>query len=82
MAAIRTFLAPGQRYVQPGGGRQADRQFTISCLGRDGLGLPRVTVLSPDGRWIVVYAAQVEAAVAGGQLLPVVGAGRSPVASC
>ena len=79
MAATRTFLAPGQRYAQPGGAPwHRDRQFTISSLDRDGLGLPRVTVQFPDGRWIVVYAAQVEAAVADGQLLPVAGAGTIP----
>ena len=81
MAAIRTFLAPGQRYAQSGGaGWQLDHQFTISSLDRDALGIPRVTVRCPDGRQLVVYAAQVEAAVADGQLLPIVGAGR--IARC
>ena len=79
MAAIRTYLAPGQRYTQPGvADWQLDHQFTISRLDQDPLGIPRVTVLRPDGRELVVYAAQIEAAVADGQLFPVAGAGYLP----
>lgn len=81
MAASPTFLAPGQRYSQTADkGWQVDHQFTISRLDRDPLGIPRVTVRRPDGRELMVYAAQIEAAVADGQLLPIVGAGQ--VARC
>ena len=80
MTASPTFLAPGQRYAQPGATWQLDHQFTISRLDRDPLGIPRVTVRRPDGSDLVVYAAQIEAAVADGELLPVVGAGQ--IARC
>jgi len=81
MTASLTFLTPGQRYTQPGvTAWQLDHQFTISLLDRDPLGIPRVTVRRPDGSELVVYAAQIEAAVADGELLPVVGAGQ--IARC
>ena len=76
MHAVRTFLAPGQRYTQPGSVRwRADHQVTISRLDRDAFGFPRVTFRSPDGREFTAYAAQVEAAIADGELAPIVGAG-------
>ena len=71
-----TFLAPGQRYSQPGAGAwRADRQVTVARLDRDALGLARVTFHTPDGGELTLYAAQVEAAIAEGELAPVVGAG-------
>lgn len=69
----RTFLAPGQRYAQPGGGpTDRDHQVTIARLERDRFGVPSVTFLVPDGREITAYAAQIEAAIADGALAPVV----------
>ena len=76
MNALHTFLAPGQRYAQPGEhGWRLDQQVTVARLDRDNLGLPRVTFRFPDGRELTAYAAQVEAAIADGDLAPVVGAG-------
>ena len=70
--APRTFLAPGQRYAQPGDGPQGlDQQVTIARLDRDRFGVPRVTFLVPDGREVTAYAAQIEAAIADGALAPV-----------
>lgn len=76
MTAAQTFLAPGQRYAQPGGDAHLrDQQVTIARLDRDRFGLPRVTFLVPDGREITAYASQIEAAIAEGALAPVVAAG-------
>ena len=83
MAAIfpSTYLAPGQRYVPTGSAAwRADRQLTVLRVGRDGAGLLRVAYRCPNGHQVVEPAAQFEAAVAAGQLVPVVGAGR--LASC
>lgn len=76
MHAAHTFLAPGQRYIQPGSvDWRADHQVTISRLDRDAFGVSRVTFRAPDGREFTAYAAQIEAAIADGQLTPIVGAG-------
>ena len=76
MATPRTYLAPGQRYAQPGEHTwRLDQQVTIARLDKDALGVPRVTFLVPDGREVTAYAAQVEAAIADGALTPVVVAG-------
>ena len=81
MATLRTFLAPGQRYAQPDApAGWPDRQVVVSRLDRDPYGIPRVTFRCPDGREVTAYAAQIEAAVAAGDLAPVVGAGL--VARC
>ncbi len=76
MHAASTFLAPGQRYVQPGGaGWRTDAQVTVARLDRDAFGFPRVVFRCPDGRELTAYAAQVEAAIADGELSPIIGAG-------
>ncbi len=81
MAASSTFLAPGQRYTQPGTTTwQPTEQVTVARLDRDAYGIPRVTFIGRNGREFVAYAAQIEAAVAAGQIAPVVGAGH--VARC
>lgn len=68
----KTYLAPGQRYAQPGGDpRDRDHQVTIARLDQDQFGVPRVTFLVPDGREITAFAAQVEAAIADGALAPI-----------
>lgn len=79
--ARRTFLAPGQRYADitttPW---RIDQQLTILQISQQ-----------PDGRTVVTYrcfngteettvAAQFEAAIARGLLVPVVGGGR--IARC
>jgi hypothetical protein len=76
MAARVTFLAPGQRYADPvGPDWLPDHQFTVVHVGGDGLGSPRVTCRLADGDLLVLPAALIEAAVAAGQFVPVVGAG-------
>ena len=78
MNVSRTYLAPGQRYTQVGGtGWRLDQQVTIARLDRDRYGVPRVTFRCHDGREVVTYAAQVEAAVAEGHLAPIVAAGAT-----
>ena len=75
-ATTSTFLSPGQRYVPTGSaGWRADRQVTILRVGRDLSGLLRVAYRCANGHQVVEPAAQFEAAVAGGQLVPVVGFG-------
>jgi hypothetical protein len=81
MNPSRTYLAPGQRYAQPGAsGWRLDHQVTIARLDRDPFGFPRVIFHDADGREVTAYAAQVEAAIAEGELAPIVGAGL--FASC
>jgi hypothetical protein len=71
-----TYLAPGQRYTPTGSaGWRADRQVTILRVGRDLQGVSRVAYRCPNGHQVVEPVAQFEAAVAAGQLVPVVGAG-------
>ena len=78
-ATTSTFLSPGQRYVPTGSaGWRADRQVTILRVGRDLSGLLRVAYRCANGHQVVEPVAQFEAAVAGGQLVPVVGIG-SPI---
>ena len=77
MAAPRTYLAPGQRYAQPDAPPwRAERQVTVLAVGRDEGGRPRVTCRYPGGARTVEPAAQLEAAIAAGQLVPVPGFGR------
>jgi len=69
---VHNFLAPGQRYIQPGAPTwRIDLQFTVARLGRDALGLPQETFRYPDGREFTVYTEQIEAAIADGQIVPV-----------
>ena len=76
MDVLRTYLAPGQRYAQPGGsGWRLDQQVTIARLDRDAYGFPQVVFRDTSGREMTAYAAQVEAAIADGDLAPIVGAG-------
>ena len=75
-ATTSTFLSAGQRYVPTGSaGWRADRQVTILRVGRDLSGLLRVAYRCANGHQVVEPAVQFEAAVAGGQLVPVVGVG-------
>ena len=77
MATPPTFLAPGQRYAEPGNtGTRPSGQVTILRVEEDADGLPLVVSRRANGEEFAVYAVQVEAAVVAGLLLPVAGAGR------
>jgi len=68
---FRTYLSPGQRF------HSADllaAEFTVARLVTDRLGLLHVTLRSADGREVSAFAEQVEAAIAEGQLTPIVAA--------
>lgn len=78
MAAMMptTYLAPGQRYTPSGSaGWRSDRQVTVLLVGRDRQGQVRVAYRCHNGHQVVEPAAQFEAAVATGQLVPVIGSG-------
>ena len=62
-------IAPGQRFHQPDGWNQ-DQVVTVLRLEEDPMGFPRVVFHMPGGREVSAYAAQIEAAVAGGVLTP------------
>lgn len=70
MNATAARLAPGQCYAQPGDAPRLDRLVTIARLDRDAHGLTQVTFRAPDGRELIAYAAQVEAAIDEGFLAP------------
>ena len=78
MAALPTFLTPGQRYVKADlQAWRADLQITILQVSRDGDGPARVTYICPGGRGVCGPATKLEAAIAAGEIVPVVGTGRS-----
>lgn len=81
MTTSETFLGPGQRYAMTGlAGWRADQQALVLELDRDpALGLC-VTYRCPGGQLVRGTAAEFEDAVARGEIVPVVGAGR--LASC
>ena len=79
MVTPRTFLTPGQRYMQfDGTPWRLEQQVTIVRVDRDPDGVPCVVSRCLDGEELVAPAAQLEAAVAAGLLVPVAGAGRIP----
>lgn len=68
-----TFLTSGQRYAPAGSPAwRADHQLTILRVGRDRQGVLRVAYRGPHGHQAVEPTSQFEAAVANGQLVPVV----------
>ena len=76
MLTPRTFLTPGQRYTQPDCTPwRLDQQVTVVGVEWDAVGFPHVTFRRHDGEDLVAPAAQVEAAVAAGLLVPVAGVG-------
>ncbi len=76
-----TYLAPGQRYTEPGStAMRPEEQVTILRIDRDTDGLPLVVSRCANGEESAVYAVQVEAAVVAGLLVPLAGAGR--IARC
>ncbi|HEX5498408.1 MAG TPA: hypothetical protein VFX03_04240 [Thermomicrobiales bacterium] len=74
MHQTTTYLAPGQRYTQPGE-RLLEQQVTIIRLESDPHGTTQVIFEYPGGREVVAYVSQVEAAIAGGHLAPIAGPG-------
>lgn len=62
-------IAPGQRFHQLDGWNQ-DQVVTVARLEDDPMGFRRVVFHVPGGREVCAYAAQVEAAVAGGVMTP------------
>lgn len=72
MNIFRTFLAPGQRYVEVGEAAwRADRQFTVVAIDFDRDGLPHALCSRGSGLRTVLPAAKMEAAVLAGRLVPV-----------
>ncbi len=82
MKTSGTYLAPGQRYVKADlQAWRADQQITIVKVTRRHGRVPaRVTYRCPGGQEVFGAAAQLEAAIAAGRIVPVTGFGR--VASC
>jgi hypothetical protein len=80
MSSVVTFLAPGQRYAPCRDAKVFRDGFTVVDVDRPWPERARVTCCGPDGRSFAVWAADVEAAIASGEILPVVGTGR--VALC
>jgi hypothetical protein len=79
--AQRTFLAAGQRYAGLSATPwRVDEHLTVLEIShrRDGQAL--VTFRDADGDLETAPAAQFEAAIAGGVLVPIVGTGR--IATC
>lgn len=74
MQQATTYLAPGQRYVDPAD-RAFDQQATVIRLEPDPFGATRVIFEFPGGREVTAYVTQVEAAIAGGELAPVAASG-------
>jgi hypothetical protein len=71
-----TFLAPGQRYGDPHWPAwRTERQLTIVRVGWDAGGRPWVVYRGPDGQEAGGPVAWFEAAVAAGELVPVIGPG-------
>jgi hypothetical protein len=77
----RTYLAPGQRYTDVAANPwRLDQQLTILHIGERAGGQSVVTYRLLSGGVETASAAQFEAAVAKGLIVPVVGFGR--VAAC
>jgi hypothetical protein len=80
MVTRHSFLAPGQRYARSGFPvwRAAD-QFTVLVVGKDRVGKIWVTFRGPDGEDFTRLAAQFEAGIAAGEIVPLT---PGPIASC
>ncbi len=66
---FRTFLTPGQRFKSVDGLLE---DLTVARLVTDRMGLVHVTLRADDGHEISAFAEQVEAAIAEGELMPLV----------
>ena len=62
---LGTYLSPGQRFES-----DVANELIVARLTRDDLGMLHVVLRTGDGREISAFAEQVEAAIAGGHLLP------------
>jgi hypothetical protein len=80
MVTRHSYLAPGQRYARSGGPvwRAAD-QLTVLVVAKDRVGKDWVTFRGPCGEDLTRLAAQFEAAVAAGEIVPL---SHGPIASC
>jgi hypothetical protein len=76
MSSFITFLAPGQRYVPRRDAKVFRDGFTVVEVIRAWPDRTRVTCCGIDGRNFAVWAVDVEAAIASGELSPIVGIGR------
>jgi len=77
MAATTTFLAPGQRWLRRDiPAWRAALQITILRVESDSHRLPLGTYRCPGGDDVTGPATSFEAAVAAGEIVPVVGTGR------
>jgi hypothetical protein len=78
MAPASTFLAPGQRYAPPGTPSwQLAPQVTVLQVFRDPDGTECIVHRCPNGQTIMIMAAELEAAVEAGQLVPVAASSQS-----
>ncbi len=75
---FRTFLTPGQRFQSVDG---MVRDLTVARLVTDRMGLLHVTLRADDGHEISAFAEQVEAAIAEGELTPLVIPSISPLST-
>jgi hypothetical protein len=74
-----TFLRPGQRYAKPECSPwRADQQVVLAWVARDHDGVERVTYACPGGDWLTGPAAQLEAAIAAGEVVPIAPTGELP----
>jgi hypothetical protein len=76
MSSLTTFLAPGQRYMPRQDAKVFRDGFIVVDVDRFRPELTRVTCCGVDGRNFAVWAVNVEAAIASGELSPIVGIGR------
>jgi len=77
MADPTTFITPGQRFIQTGLPEwRADLQITIVRVAWDSAGVARVTFRCPNGEVVIGPAANIETAIANGEIVPVVAAGH------
>lgn len=76
MSCFTTFLAPGQHYVPRRDAKIFRDGFTVVEVIRAWPDRTGVTCRGIDGRNFAVWAIDVEAAVASGELSPIVGGGR------
>jgi hypothetical protein len=78
-SGITTILSPGQRFQQAD---QLTSELTVARLVTDRLGLQHVTLRASDGREISAFVEQVEAAIAEGQLTPILSTPHLAAVAC
>jgi hypothetical protein len=75
MEMLPTYLAPGQRYIRTSHGWSTNAAVTILRVGPDASGLVWVIYGAPDGEESARPASRFEAAIAAGEIIPIVAAG-------